>query len=158
MTLMEAVELSHSVVTGYGLYASLPISEGECILDFPGDILPADIARPGSMRLDEHFALEMPKCRPTAWYVNHSCSPNCYIELRGWPALIASQKINKGDQLTINYNAVWEDVEPFDCHCDAVVCLTRIAGFNYVSPADKIFLSDELSPYLKDVYQREKLS
>ena len=51
-----------------------------------------------------------------ARYVNHACSPNCYVEVEGhhiW--IIASRKIRKGEELTYDYNT--DGVAGIPCRC-----------------------------------------
>ena len=51
-----------------------------------------------------------------ARYINHSCKPNCYVEIRDGVIWIrASRTIRKGQELTYNYNTDGEGL--IRCRC-----------------------------------------
>ena len=51
-----------------------------------------------------------------ARFVNHSCSPNCYIDIKNGIIWIrASRRIRKGEELTYHYNSGGEAM--IECHC-----------------------------------------
>ncbi len=58
----------------------------------------------------------------------HSCSPNCICDMEKC-LVIATKKIEKGDRITIDYEAT-EDVlfKSFQCGCKEPNCRNRIVG------------------------------
>jgi hypothetical protein len=66
-------------------------------------------------------------------YINHSCSPNIFLDLTGFK-VICLREIRKGDELFYFYPSTeWEMAEPFQCLCASVNCLGRIAGASHLS-------------------------
>lgn len=58
-------------------------------------------------------------------YTNHSCEPNCEVQLL---LMIANRSIATGEEITIDYRAVQFRVEPmdFDCLCGSPLCRKHI--------------------------------
>jgi len=51
-----------------------------------------------------------------ARFINHSCRPNCYIDIKGdiiW--IRAARNIKKGEELTYDYNTDGEGL--IECRC-----------------------------------------
>lgn len=135
----------------------MPFSAGECILDFHGEIVPAVVAKSNSIRINTHFSLQLPRVPRLEWYINHSCIPNCAIDFTlGLPTLVAAKTIKKGQELTYNYNSVHRFVSPFKCGCEMPGCCEEVKGFNCISLVEKIFIQDDLSPYLLRLYNEER--
>jgi hypothetical protein len=66
-------------------------------------------------------------------YLNHSCNPNCYIDVDNFE-LIALNQIQKGEELTFFYPSTeWDMSEPFQCHCSTSACLQKIQGAAHIS-------------------------
>lgn len=155
---MDKVDIIHmGGITGAGLYMVNGVAAGDCIFELPGTIMPASCARERHIRISKDFSLEQPRKFGKDYYLNHSCNPNCFIECHcGWPTLVARKKIQRDDELTINYNALYEYVEPFICYCDAPICIETVSGYGRLSYADKIFVQDDLTPYLLEMFENEK--
>lgn len=76
-----------------------------------------------------------------ARYINHSCDPNCEIDVDLNVRTIRSVK--QGEELTINYHAAdmegfvknpgdiyfWDECWTFDCLCGIPTCMKLIRGF-----------------------------
>jgi len=84
-------------------------------------------------------------------YMDHSCEPNCRIEVRGDEVLVtALRTVHAGEKLTFNYlTTEWDLAEPFVCRCGSPGCFGRIAGFRHLSPADQARLEPLVIPYLR---------
>lgn len=67
-------------------------------------------------------------------FLNHSCSPNTFIDTKDL-SVIAARSIMQGEDLTIFYPSTeWEMAKPFICQCQAPDCLGLIAGAKYILP------------------------
>jgi hypothetical protein len=72
--------------------------------------------------------IDAKKCGNDARYANHSCDPNCRMEqwtVQGTQVLvlIAIKPINKGDEITFDYNWKRTPGSPEQtCHCGASIC------------------------------------
>jgi hypothetical protein len=70
-----------------------------------------------------------------AQYINHSCEPNCNIEVwndhQGWPRIlvIARQDLSSGTEVTVNYNtSICQSSTPIECKCGMSRCKGFIAA------------------------------
>lgn len=85
-------------------------------------------------------------------YLNHSCSPNAEIARDGSRKLVAIKEIDKGEEVTFNYNCVEYDMNnPFKCNCGSERCLGYIRGYRWLSKEEKFEIKDCCMPYLKSV-------
>tara|TARA_B100000482_G_C12411817_1_gene221446 strand:- start:220 stop:576 length:357 start_codon:yes stop_codon:yes gene_type:complete len=71
-------------------------------------------------------------------YVNHSCDPNCDVEVFPTNYLIkltANRDIFPGEPVTIDYEMTEEDMvaqgDQFECECRGENCRGRILGWKY---------------------------
>lgn len=63
----------------------------------------------------------------TARLINHSCAPNCEVELiRGHIWIVALRDIVTGEELTYNYGYDMDDYEDHPCRCGAHNCVGYI--------------------------------
>jgi hypothetical protein len=81
---------------------------------------------------------------PSNWAPqNHSCDPNCKYDGLN---VIASRKIKKGEELTLNYASFLDEhMEPFACQCGAINCAKWITGIpgNSVTMREATFIRSE---------------
>ena len=79
-------------------------------------------------------------------YLNHSCSPNCYLKNNQLFALAA---IDAQTELTFNYNTTeFEMASPFNCNCGSDNCLKKIKGYKYLTPNQRQKIAEFTAPYL----------
>lgn len=65
----------------------------------------------------------------TAKYINHSCDPNCEIEITGDHILVvALRDIKKGEEISYDYGYDFEDFEDHPCKCGAKNCVGFIVN------------------------------
>jgi len=65
----------------------------------------------------------------TAKYINHSCAPNCYYQIRDERVFIhALRDIKTGEELTFNYEYDLEGFEEHPCRCGSPRCVGYIAA------------------------------
>ncbi len=63
----------------------------------------------------------------TAKYINHSCDPNCEIDIiRGHVWTIAMSDIKKGEEILYNYGYDFDAYEDHPCHCGSRRCIGYI--------------------------------
>ena len=111
-----------------GIYTKNSRKKGDKIIRYEGNIVPNYIASVHhSMTLSEHFSFEWKKGNIYD-HVNHSCKPNCYIDMSdGVPILLALRDISSDEELCYNYNSVEVDLTKdwvaFPCHCKQSNCV-----------------------------------
>lgn len=108
---------------GLGLFTTEPIERDGFIIEYVGPILNAHDA-------DEHggkYLFETNKNRfidgsartNTARYINHSCRPNCEVEIRrGRIFVFAKRAIKAGEELSYDYGKEYCDEFVKPCRCE----------------------------------------
>jgi len=90
-------------------------------------------------------------------YLNHSCNANTFeVFSKNYSTYSnnALKDINKGEELTINYNSfIYNYAIPFDCLCKASDCCKQVRGYKNLSEEKQ----KELQPYLAN-YMCESFS
>jgi len=70
---------------------------------------------------DDHVVVDGTTRKNTARYFNHSCKPNCFVEIADKRIFVYTRrKILPGEELTYHYGKeYWEDIiTPKACKCD----------------------------------------
>jgi SET domain-containing protein len=109
---------------GRGLFALEPIPKGACIIEYTGPTLADEEWENSSSR----YLFEVNKKKTidgwnkanTARYINHSCHPNCEIEIRkGRVFVMAKRAIKEGEELGYSYGKEYFDhfIKPIGCKC-----------------------------------------
>ncbi len=112
--------------SGLGVVTLEPIEKGGFIIEYVGPVLNKEQA-------DKHggkYLFETSKNRfidgssrsNTARYLNHSCKPNCEVEIKGGHILIlAKREIKVGEELEYDYDKEYFDefIAPHGCRCGA---------------------------------------
>jgi SET domain-containing protein len=95
---------------GLGLFTNEPIKKGRCIIEYVGPRIPEkDVANSNSRYLFEISPRRTIDGSPrwnTARYINHSCRPNCEIEIdtrRGRVFILSKRAIKAGEELNYDY-------------------------------------------------------
>lgn len=110
--------------TGRGLFTADPIEKGRCIVEYTGRTLSQ--AEMYSSKSKYLFAISRTKTidgwekTNIARYINHSCRPNCEIEIsRGRIYVVAKRRILPGEELTYDYDTEYFDayIKPKGCLC-----------------------------------------
>lgn len=109
---------------GYGLFARVPVSAGDFILEYTGRHVPSKVADAMKSRylfeIDEHWTVDGSTRSNTARYINHSCDPNTEAEIEDGKILIyATRDIAEGEEVTIDYGEEYFDefIRPSGCCC-----------------------------------------
>ena len=132
---------------GSGLFALSNIKKGEQVIEYIGDKV---TKKEGDKRADKHllkakknknngmvYIFELNKkydidggvARNYARFINHSCDPNCEVEISKNEIWIKSiKKINKGEELTYDYGYAFEkdDLRDHRCKCGSTNCIGYI--------------------------------
>jgi uncharacterized protein len=87
--------------------------------------------------------------------VNHSCSPNCGVELNETGAcdFVARQPIACGEEITFDYAMRNYSIEHFPggCLCGAGICRGSVTGWKDLSAERKAEYEGEVAPYLLEI-------
>ena len=135
-----------SGVHGSGLFASQNIKQGSKIIEYVGDKVTkkegdrrADIQLNKAKRninngmvyvfeLNKHYDIDGSVKYNHARLINHSCSPNCEVEIDNneiW--ILAIKKIKKNAELSYNYGYAYdEDYVDHICKCGSSQCVGYI--------------------------------
>ena len=113
---------------GLGLFADENIPKNKFIIEYFGrELKPEEHYTSRSVYL---FEINSKKTidgsirENTARYINHSCKPNCEVEIKKGSVLISSIKnIKKGEELNYDYGKeFWnEHIKPKGCKCESCI-------------------------------------
>ena len=127
MSELPRVIRRRSAISGWGVYAAQPIKEDTRIVEYKGELVSQEEAWRREQRylprqriwlftVNTRWARDAAVGGNVARYINHSCNPNCYVEIYGhhiW--IIASRDIRKGEELVYDYNT--DGVAGIPCRC-----------------------------------------
>jgi SET domain-containing protein len=124
------IEKRRSRIQGWGVYATERIPKNKRIIDYAGE----KISNQESLRRERRYirsghiwcfkltnrtVIDAGVGGNNARFINHSCHPNCYIEIsKGVIWIRASRTIRKGEELTYHYNTDGEGMIPCRCRPD----------------------------------------
>lgn len=110
--------------TGKGLYAQENIPKGKCIIEYTGDVVPKEkwktINSLYLFEVSKKLTINGNTKTNTAKYINHSCRPNCEIEIYKDRVYVFSKKnIKTGEELNYDYDTEYfnEYIKPKGCKC-----------------------------------------
>jgi hypothetical protein len=110
--------------SGFGLYTFDPIEKGACIIEYTGRILMPEenktVENQYLFRISRTKTLDGSPRSNTARYINHSCRPNCEVDIyRGRIYILAKRNIKAGEELSYDYDAEFFDdwIKPKGCVC-----------------------------------------
>jgi hypothetical protein len=87
--------------------------------------------------------------------VNHSCDPNCGVEVNATGAcdFVARESIAIGDEITFDYAMRNYAIEHFPggCLCEADLCRGAVTGWKDLSDARKADYEGSVAPYLLEI-------
>ncbi len=109
---------------GNGLFARMPITEGEFVIEYTGTRITTAVADALPTRylfeIDENWTIDGSPRSNLARYINHSCNPNCKVQIDEEKILIfALRDIVIGEELTFDYGEEYFDefIKPVGCCC-----------------------------------------
>jgi SET domain-containing protein len=115
---LPRIRRTRSKLHGFGVFAAEPINKNRRIIDYAGELVRTRDVKPREVRYLEQgclwvFRVDRVWSRDAAVggnlarFINHSCTPNCWIEIAGRTIWIrASRRIEAGEELTYNYSTV----------------------------------------------------
>jgi SET domain-containing protein len=109
---------------GLGLFAGEALPKGKCIIEYFGRV----ISKEEELVSRSKYLFEVSKNKTidgtirenTARYINHSCRPNCEVEIRKGRVYIFSKRaIKEGEELNYDYGKEYfnEHIKPHGCRC-----------------------------------------
>jgi SET domain-containing protein len=116
-----------SRIHGWGVYATTIIPKNKRIVDYAGEKISNQESlkrerryiRTGHIwcfKLTNRTVVDAGVGGNVARFINHSCRPNCYVEVAGGTIWIrAARTIRRGEELTYNYNTDGEGL--IACRC-----------------------------------------
>jgi hypothetical protein len=105
-----------SRIHGWGVYATRAITKNTRIIDYAGEKISNQTSLKRERRyiknghiwcfkLTNRTVIDAGVGGNVARYINHSCRPNCYIEIKkGIIWIRAARPIRRGEELTYDYN------------------------------------------------------
>ena len=136
------IQVRRSGVHGRGVFARLPIAEGERIIEYLGEIIdwpeaqrrhPHDPSQPNHtfyFHVSDSRVIDAAHGGNAARWINHGCAPNCEADETedGRVFIVALRDIAAGEELNYDYGlTVDERYTPklkaqFPCRCGAATC------------------------------------
>tara|TARA_B100000886_G_scaffold39347_3_gene24357 strand:+ start:5033 stop:5524 length:492 start_codon:yes stop_codon:yes gene_type:complete len=153
-------KVKHSKIHGHGIFATRDIRKNEKIIQYIGEkVTRSEGDKRSEKRLKKYlnsnktgsvYIFELNSKHdidgsPTynkARYINHSCNPNCEVDITNEEIWISSIKaIKKGDELSYDYGYSFDknDFRDHLCKCGSKNCIGYIIS------------SDEWEKYLKHI-------
>ncbi len=127
------LEVRGSDIHHRGVFAARDIKKGEKVIEYTGRKL--NSAQADRSQSDYLFQLTSKifiDGKNTARYINHSCNPNCEVEItRGQIWIKSLRKIKRGEELVYSYSYDLEESQDYPCRCGAPRCAGYILDKYY---------------------------
>jgi SET domain-containing protein len=116
-----------SKLHGYGVFAMEPINKNKRIIDYAGELITNKQSENREdrylakgciwvFRVNRNWSRDAAVGGNDARFINHSCQPNCWVEVVDKTIWIrASKPIAKGEELTYDYNTEGDKIIPCLC-------------------------------------------
>jgi len=137
----QHLRFDKSQIHGWGVYAETPISMGDMIIEYRGELIGNAVADKREkeyekskmddymFRIDTYTLCDATVRGNVARYINASCSPNCYTQIitageNKRIVIYAKRDIRRGEELCYDYkfNLEEDQCKRIPCHCGAVNC------------------------------------
>jgi SET domain-containing protein len=124
---MAMIARRRSKLHGWGVFATTPITKNTRIIDYAGEKISNRESLERERRYQKRgciwcFQLNGPSVRDAAVggnlarFINHSCTPNCYIQIIGDTIWVrAARNIRRGEELAYHYHT--EGEAHIRCRC-----------------------------------------
>jgi len=119
-----------SRIAGRGLFTAQALQRGTRIIQYTGEkIAKAESAQRLAggnnyiFQLNDRYDIDGKVHSNQARYINHSCEPNCTVQLTTrtiW--IMALRDITPGEELTYNYGYELDETPGHPCTCGAATC------------------------------------
>lgn len=140
--LSPKTKVKTSPIHNYGLFAIKPIKKGEIVGIKGGHIIDwktlkkyEKVIGDSYLQIDDNFVLAPLKkneVKKVMMYLNHSCEPN--VGVRGEITFVAMRNIKVGEELTIDYAMIDDDIYKMKCSCGKKSCRQIITGKDWKNP------------------------
>ena len=124
-----------SKLHGFGVFAREPINKNKRIVDYAGELVSNKDSEKREdrylkkgciwvFRVNRNWSRDAAVGGNIARFVNHSCTPNCWIEVKEKTIWIrAARNISKGEELLYDYNTEGDKTIPCKCRPN---CKTKL--------------------------------
>jgi SET domain-containing protein len=126
---LPKIERKKSRLHGFGVFALQTINKNKRIIDYAGELINNKQSESREdrylskgciwvFRVNRNWSRDAAVGGNIARFINHSCRPNCWIEVDAKTRTIwvrAAKTIRKGQELTYDYNTEGDKVIP--CRC-----------------------------------------
>ena len=126
---LPQIERKKSTLHGHGVFALETINKNKRIIDYAGELIDNETSEAREdrylekgciwvFRVNRNWSRDAAVGGNVARFINHSCKPNCYIQVDGKTRTIwvrAAKTIRKGQELTYDYNTEGDKV--IHCQC-----------------------------------------
>jgi len=137
----QYLRFGKSTIEGWGVFAEVPISAGDLIIEYRGELIGHAVADkrereyeannvPDYMfRIDAFTVCDATRLGNVARFINASCSPNCYTQIireneNKRIVIYAKKDIDRGEELCYDYKFQIE-MDPskrIPCGCGSIEC------------------------------------
>jgi len=129
------IQRRRSALHGWGVFALEPINKNTRITHYAGEKISHQESlkrevkylmrgRIWCFQLNRRWVIDAAVGGNVARFINHSCAPNCYVDIRdGIIWIRAARNIRRGEELTYHYNTDGE--QRIQCRCRPG-CATRL--------------------------------
>lgn len=110
---------------GLGLKAKKAFKKGDFVIEYIGKKKTNKSVEYDTTKylfeLNNRYTIDGSPRWNLARYINHSCAPNCEVDvIRGKIEISAIKRIEPGDEITYDYGKEYFDefIKPFGCNCE----------------------------------------
>jgi uncharacterized protein len=121
------IQRKKSTLHGYGVFALESINKNKRIIDYAGELISNKESESREdkylekgciwvFRVNRNWSRDAAVGGNVSRFINHSCKPNCYINVVDRTIWVrAAKNIRKGQELTYDYNTEGDKVIPCQC-------------------------------------------
>ena len=117
---------------GLGVFAETPFEAGAEVLEFRGEVRDVESFTDLTHALQVGPRRFLSASNGIDDFVNHSCEPNCEVEIaRGKIWIKSTRAIKKGEELLFSYSYDLEESKDYPCVCGTKKCVGSILDKYY---------------------------
>ena len=134
---LPKIQRKKSKLHGFGVFAKEPINKNKRIIDYAGELVSNKVSEKREdrylkkgciwvFRVNRAWSRDAAVGGNIARFINHSCTPNCWIEVDAKTKTIwirAAKAIRPGQELVYDYNTEGDKVIPCRCRPN---CKTKL--------------------------------
>jgi len=134
---LPKIQRKKSKLHGFGVFAKEPINKNKRIIDYAGELVSNKVSEKREdrylkkgciwvFRVNRNWSRDAAVGGNIARFINHSCTPNCWIEVDAKTKTIwirAAKAIKPGQELVYDYNTEGDKVIPCRCRPN---CKTKL--------------------------------